>query len=297
MNKIIKWDLLIISSLLIWWFFPIIAKVIYNDLNFLYTLAFITFFSIFFFLFWLFKNKEWKYFKKNKQWLNLIIWIFILWVVFYSILFYGISKTSAINSSIFWLSEVLFSYLLFWIIFTKKKSSPNEILWTIMILIWWLVALSQWNIETNIWDFYIILACLFAPIWHFFTRKTIDYFSTNFIMLLRSIISVIFLFIISYIFYPAPSFENISNTIHLLLFSWIILFWLSKLFRINSYKYIWVSRASSFLPLYPIFTIIYSIIFIWVYPSINQALSLIPIWIWILVFYNKINLKKIINYE
>gem|GEM_PF-2825290 len=60
-----KGELFIVSSLALWGFFPLIAKTILVDINPILSLAFISFFAIFWFLIFFVKNKEWKYFQAS----------------------------------------------------------------------------------------------------------------------------------------------------------------------------------------------------------------------------------------
>ena len=54
-------------------------------------------------------------------------------------------------------------------------------------------------------------------------------------------------------------YNDFVSALPYLIFLWVLLFWFSKILWINSYKYITVHRASIFICLYPIFTIIYNI--------------------------------------
>jgi drug/metabolite transporter (DMT)-like permease len=287
-----KWEVLWISSMALWWLFPIITIFTYNYIGFIYSLAFSSLFSIIFFLIFFVKNKEWKYFQIKKWWSSLFSSAILIGIVFYFLIFYWLQYTDAINESLLWLSQVLFSYLLFWLFFTEKKSTFNEIIGSSLLVIWTIIILFPWKINIHYGDIFIIIANFVAPIWNNFARKAIKIFSTNFLMLIRSILATIFLFIYWYFYADFPEISNLYKVLPYLIFSWIFLFGTSKIFFIEGLKYISLPRLSSFIALYPIFTILYSIILFWNFPRTEQVLGLLPMWIWILIFFNRIKIKN-----
>lgn len=289
MKEKYHWELLSIWSLALWWLFPIITKFTYDYIDFKISLAFCSLFSFFYFLFLFFRNKDFKFLKQKKWRLSLLIYWIVNWIIFYSLYFYWLKFTSPINSSILWLSEIFFSFLLFWFIFTKEKSNFVEVIWAIFMMLWALIVIFPWKFEINYWDLYIIVASFFAPIWNYIAKKIIDYYPSRFLMLFRSLIASIFLFTYSYfsIWFSSINPENMTKVLPYLIFSWIFLFWYSKILWIDAYKYISIPRASTFLSIYPIFTIIYSIILFWNFPSFYQILWLIPIIIWIYLIFSK----------
>jgi drug/metabolite transporter (DMT)-like permease len=60
-------------------------------------------------------------------------------------------------------------------------------------------------------------------------------------------------------------------------------------------KYVTVPRASSFLPLYPIFTISYGAIFYNTYPDLNQLIWLLPMILWVIIMFRYNIITKILN--
>ena len=151
---------MIILSLIIWWLFPIITKNLVTQMNFIFALWFSALFAaLYFLIIWIFK-KEWKYFRKNDNWKYLLIHALINWIIFYILIFYWLQYTSAINWSIFWLTEIFFSYLFFGFIFTDNKSKFNEIAWTFLIVLWALYIIYPWELIINKWDIFIILSML-----------------------------------------------------------------------------------------------------------------------------------------
>jgi drug/metabolite transporter (DMT)-like permease len=101
------------------------------------------------------------------------------------------------------------------------------------------------------------------------------------------------LFIYWYFYATIPSKENLIVVLPYLIFSWVFLFWLSKIFFLWALKYISLPRLSSSLALYPIFTIIYSIILFSKYPTLTQSIWLLPMIIWVLIFFRRIDIEKL----
>ena len=288
-----KWEILWISGVMLWGLFPIVTIFTYSYISIIYSLAISSFFSILFFLVFFIKNKEWRYFKIKKWW-SYLLWSSILnGIIFYLIMFYWLQYTDAINASILWLWEILFAYLFFWILFAAKKSTPNEIVWSIFMIIGTLVVLFPGKINIHYWDIFIILGTMVAPIWNDLARKTIHIFSTNFLMLIRSFLATIFLFIYWYFYSELPPQENLIIVLPYLIFSWVFLFWLSKILFLGALKHISLPRLSSFIVLYPLSTIIYSIILFMKYPTLAQSFGLFQMIIWVLIFFRRIDIEKL----
>ncbi len=161
------------------------------------------------------------------------------------------------------------------------------------MLFGWLVILFPGKLEMNYGDGFIILATLFSSTWNYFAKKTLKYFSSNFLMLVRSIISAIFLFVLYILMGGDMSFSLDIQWWVYLFFVGAILFGFSKYLWVEAFKYIEVPRASSFIVLYPIFTIIYSSIFFQVYPTTQQLVGLLPIVVGVLLLFNPSIVKKI----
>lgn len=281
MNKI-KWELFVILSLALFWLFPIVTIFTYNYIWYALSLAYSSFFSFLFFLILFFKNSDYKYFFIKEGWFYLLATSFINGVLFYLLIFYGLQFTTANNSSILWLTEVFFSFLLFWLIFWSDKAKIMEIIGTLFILIWVFVVIFPWTLSLKIWDLFIILSTFFAPIWNYFSKKSIQIFSSRFLMLFRSFVATVFLFFYVYVngeIYTDKS--SIFYALPYLLFNWIVLFWISKILWLEWLKILSVHRATIFVGLLPIFTIIYNIILFQLFPNIYQIFWLIPIILWI----------------
>ena len=294
-NESNKWDIFIIANLIIWWFFPIISKLLVNEINYIFALWLSAFFASFYFLFLGIIKKEWKYLKPNPDWKYLIIHSLINGIIFYGLIFYGLQYTNAINGSIFWLTEIFFSYLFFWFIFTKHKSKLHEIIGTLLIVLWTIYIIFPWEININKWDIMIILAMAIVPFWNQCTKLATRTFSSNFIMLIRSIVTTIFLLSVWVYFYSFPEYSQIEWILFELIISWVLIFGLSKQLLVEWMKRISIPRASSFIPLYPLLTIIYWMLFFNIYPDYSSLLGLIPMVIWVVFLFNQKIFNKIYN--
>lgn len=286
-----KWDIYIVANLVIWWFFPIISKILVTEIHYIFALWLSAFFASLYFLFMGIIKKEWKYFIKSPDWKYLIMHSIINGIIFYGLIFYGLQYTSAINGSVFWLTEIFFSYLFFWFIFTKQKSKLHEIIWTLLIVIWTLFIIFPWKINVNIWDLMIILAMAIVPFWNQCTKLAARTFSSNFIMLIRSWVTALFLISVGVYFFVTPDYATIQGLLFELIVSWVLIFWLSKQFLVEWMKRISIPRASSFIPLYPLLTIFYAIWFYGIYPDVSNLTWLIPMIIGTIFLFN----QKIFN--
>ncbi len=273
-----KWEFLTISSLALWWLSPIITKYTYGYIDFRLSLAFSSFFAFLYFLVLFIKNKDYIYFKQREWWKDSLIALTLNGIVFYYILFYWLQFTSSTNASIFWLMEIFFSFLLFGVLLWKWRIKKYETIWAILMGLWALIVLFPWTLKFNYWDIFIIIACFFAPIGNFYAKKAIIHFPSRFLMLVRSLAASIFLFLYVYLIGQFNLvYSDFMHVLPYLIFSGVVLFWFSKILWIDAYKYIWVPRASIFLTLYPIFTILYNIIFFFRFPTFFQVFWLLPL--------------------
>jgi len=260
---------------LLWALFPIISIASFSNINPIFSAGISTFFASIFFTFWLIKKKKVNELKNKEGWKYLLLTAFTIGVLFYGLVFYGMSMTTAGNSSIILLMEVFFSFVIL-NIWKKEQSTIPHIIGAILMLAGCLLILFPGKIDFNFGDLIILFASAIPPIGNHYQRMARKHVSSTTIMFVRSVIGSISFIIIASFFYSAPSLVDINTAILPLLFNGLFIMGLSKLFWVEAIHRIPITVAAAFGTISPLFTLGFAYMFLGDIPTIWQLYSIIP---------------------
>lgn len=266
-------EIYIFLALITWAFFPLLVNVsahslpplLFAGLSFLVA-------GIFTLIIVILRKKTKDLFNKKALPYMLSGAFFIAGVLF-PLLFVAGQKTSAGNMALLGQSEVLFTFLFFGLMGFEKMTT-NKILGGLLILAGVILTLF-YDIDRhfNIWDFVIILACIFAPIGNYFQQKAVRMVSSFAHICLRNLLIGSILIICGLLFEKTPEIIFSQKNIFLILANGLIAFSISKIFFMESIKRIDVSKALALDASYPAFTVFFAFILLHEIPTINQVIG------------------------
>lgn len=220
---------------------------------------------------------------KQKEILDRTAWKYIIGssicnsFLFYGLILWGMQYTTANNAGVLLLFEIVFSFL--WVhILARSFPKTHEIIGALLIVFGIIVFKNPSEFDWNIGDFLIILATMIAPFGNIFNKKANTLISAESIILGRNLIVVFILGLFFSIFsFPPSAFSfNMPTVLGIMLYG-VVLLGIAKIFWIRSFQYLSIPTMVSINSIYPIFTLIFSFVFIGDIPSFPQILSLIPI--------------------
>jgi drug/metabolite transporter (DMT)-like permease len=268
-------ELFIFLGALLWAFFPVITILSFNKLPALISLGISTSLGALFFAIILSIKKKWHEVKNTSALKDILLVTFILGITYYVLSFFGLKHTSAGNASIIALTEIFFSYVFFHV-WRKDYISKEHIIGSILMLSGACIVLYP-NITTfHLGDILIVAAAIIAPFGNLFQQKARKKVSSETIMFVRSLISVIFIFFLAVIFKEKFSFTDIKGSFLVLAINGIFLFGLSKLLWIEAIHRVSVTKGNALSS----FSILLTLLIAWVLlknvPNVWQLLSTIP---------------------
>ena len=287
-----KGELYVYLGAILWAFFPVITILSYRKLPSLISLAWSTFFSIFFFASVVSYKKTWAQLKNPLVWKYIFFIVLFIGVLFYCFYFTGLKTTSAGNSGIIALFEVFTSFL-FFNLFKKEFISKEHIVGSVLMIFGAFVVLLPNFHAVQMGDFFILAATFFPPIGNYYQQKIRKIASSETIMFARSLITTPIIFILAFLLRQHVPIETIKLSLPYLLINGLLLFGLSKLFWIEAIHRISVTKGNALSSMTPFLTLIIAWIFLKQSPNLWQLVSLIPLVAGVLLLTDQVNFKKV----
>lgn len=216
---------------------------------------------------------NWKVLFRKKYILSMLLIGFFGITLSNLFFFFGVSLTSAINSSILLVIEPLYSIFIGYL-FLNEKITFKQIMFTFIIIMGTVTVLYKLRLKFNWGDLMILCTPLCWQIAHFFSKKLMTVYkeiTPPLIATARTLYGGIFLFILS-ISTGINHFHQLRN-IHIL---WILLLqgiigfalhysvWYEAIKRLN------LSKATSLVSVYPAFSIILAWFILKEFPTLQQ---------------------------
>ncbi len=286
-----KGESIILAQTFIWGFFPIVTILTYAKLSGLASLSWsIVFAAIFFGIIVLLR-------KKVKELANLQLWKYALAIAFfnglmyYGLVFVGLTKTTAGNSSIVALFEILTSFIFFHII-RKDHVSKEHTLGAGLMVLGALIVLWPNFTHFNVGDILILAATFFTPMGNSAQQKARKIASSETILFARSILTFPIVFGLSAILGQHTSFADVRSSLLFLLINGAIIFGVSKIMWLEGIHRIAVTKALALSSVSPLFTLIFAWLLLHQTPNAWQLASLIPMVFGVFLLTDQLKLKK-----
>lgn len=277
MNKF-NWYIYLIIFLFLEGLFPIFTYFALESLPLLWLVAFSIWISFLFWLIVFFKEKLYNQYQKKEILFPTFMSALFLWV-WGLLYFFWIKYSSPSIASILLLLQSFFAFIIFNLLW-KEEYHLKQVIWAVLMFLWWIVVLYEWDNFVNLWAIIMIVAWIIFTIWNYYTKQaSLKWANPFFLLINRNFLMVFITSILAYSFVWLPSVELIQQN-----FIWIFLIWFLVLFL---WKALWITAltklnsfvAISTFPVIPLLVLIFSFIILDDIPSLGKLLWFIPIFI------------------
>lgn len=272
---------LVLSSALLWGLFPVLVN---RGVQSIPPLTFaaisILLAAVGGFVYALRQGKLHEIKKKESYYPLLMLTLFIV-IIPYTLFFIGAKMTSGVNVTMLLLSELIFA-----VIFTPffgEKTTFLKLLGAGGVFFGALFILYNGSFSFNTGDALIILSTLTLPFGNLYSKKALNLISPSIILFGRSLIGGLFVLAFALFFEPEASISaTFSQNWILILLNGLIVLGLSKIFWFESLKRLDISKATSLVMTFPLFSIFTLIFFfqekISVYQWIGIAIMMLGVY-------------------
>jgi drug/metabolite transporter (DMT)-like permease len=270
-------ELFKIAEATLWALFPVVTLLGLKGLPPITFAGISTLFAALFFIAWVTWRGEWHY-MHNTVWKEIALSTLFVGVLFYGIYFMGISYTTAGNIAVLALSQIFFAFLFLNILLGLEKSTLQKYVGALLMACGALIVLvPKGGVGFDGGALLVVLAMAFAPIGNWFAKRATQEVSPQFLMMVRSIVSGLFLLSIGVVF-EHPSATGVTQGVLLaVVFNGVMLLGLSKVLWLEAIKRIPISKATSIGAIEPFLTLLYAYILLAEVPTTIQLASLVPL--------------------
>lgn len=272
-----KGELLALLSIFPWALFPVLTKILVDSIPPIFAVAVSTLFATVFFGCVLTWNREWGKWKKITVWKEILLGTLLIGITYHALQFIGIQYTTAGNASILGLGEILFTFLFFGIWQQEKHSWQHIVGAACMIIGAFLVLFRNDFTNINRGDLIIVMATAIAPIGNYFQQKAVKALGAHFLLFIRSLISGVFLFALSWQLEGVISFDIFEKYWWVFVLNGFLALGLSKFLFLESFRFISVSKTVSLGSAAPLMALVYAYFILSEVPTLWQICGLIPI--------------------
>lgn len=274
MDKERAGELLVLSAAFLWALFPIITKIIYNNISVLHTAGLSALFGAIFFLIVSCWKKTFPEWKNKKAYAPVMITTLIIGVAFYGLIFFSLNYTTASNVAILSLMEVFFTIIVLRIL-KKEMLDKRQTIGSVLMVLGAFLIMVKAGFSFNKGDLIVIAATAIAPFGNYYAKRAREYVSSSTIMLFRNLTAGIIFLAVGSLISPTPSFTTTKASILLLVINGLILFGAVKLMWLESIHRILIGKAISLNAVSPLFTLIFAFILLKEIPTMWQIMGFI----------------------
>lgn len=234
-------------------------------------------FSIFYFFFTTLYSGELSKLFRVAYLKEILLAAFFIGIWFNGLNFLGLSLLQDPNMySLFLLTQIMFTYIILgaW---GKEEITTQKIIGTMLMGLGSLVLLYNGSLELSLGALILLLANISPAFGNYYQKKAKEKVSSNIILLFRSVISGVFLWIIV-LFVEREELMNISyEALGLAAIIGVIFYGISKVFWLEAIHHLDITTVTSFLTTVPLITMIFSFLIFGMLPTIYQVISFFPI--------------------
>ncbi len=190
-------------------------------------------------------------------------------------IFAGTRYTSGINTALLMQSEMLFSFIFFRVII-GEHISIRQMIGALIVLTGTLTVLYNGSFALNAGDILIVLGTMFFPIGNMCAKKALEVASSSYVLAVRHIVGGTVFTVLAFLYedITLQMFSLVWDHIYLVLFYGIIVLVISKLCWYEGLKDLALSKAVSIMLGYPIFSMIFAMVFLHEIPTVYQVLGM-----------------------
>lgn len=190
-------------------------------------------------------------------------------------IFAGTRYTSGINTALLLQSEMLFSFLFFRVL-VGEHISKRQIIGALGVLLGTLTVLYNGSFSLNAGDLLIVLGTGFYPVGNLCAKKALETATSSFVLAIRHVVGGTVFCVLAYLYedITIQTFTLLKEHASLVIFYGVVVLVISKLFWYEGLRTLALSKAVSIILAYPIFSVIFAILFFSEIPTVYQILGM-----------------------
>jgi len=255
--------------------FPILSIVAISYVGALHTYMYSLIIAFFFYMAIMYKRNKFKELQNKDAYKDLLLSTF--WITFiFTIIFIGLRYTTAGNMAVIIFLQLLFSYLYF-NVFGKEKMETIHLVGAIIMGMGAIVILFPPDLAFNKGDWLILIAAAVSPFVNLYQKRAREYCSAETILGFRTVVGLPFVALLAYFLEPAVSYENFMLAFPYIFIIGSAIYVISKIMWIEALNRLAITKLSAMLALLPVFTLIFSYLYLDEVPELRQMMGIIPV--------------------
>ena len=275
MTKEREGELFMVGLALLESWFPILSIVAMSHIGALHTYAFSLFISLIFFLAIMIKRDLFIELKNTAAYRDLLLtsfWITTLFVL----VFIGMRYTTAGNMSVIIFLQLLFSYLYF-NVFGSDKMDGIHTFGALIMGIGAIIILIPSELVLNKGDALILVAAAISPIANFYSKRSREFYSSETVLWVRTIIALPVVGLFAYTIEPTISYEEFVTALPYVLMIGFLILGLSKILWMEALHRVSITKISAMMALVPVLTLLFAYLYLDEVPKFRQIIGIIPV--------------------
>jgi len=270
-----KGVIFVVFGHILWAFFSILLKIVYEYLPPIQTAAWsMTFATLFFGLVLLVSGRFHELFN-SKIWKDLLGVALVIGIGYYGFNFYGTNLTTAGSAALVGRMEVWMTFIFFSLIIRTERYTRSALVGAALMFAGGVLAIFQGNFQPNLGDLFVFIGTMFPPLGNFLTQRIRSAkISAATIMFVRNLIAAPFLFLLSYFLGEEFSLSSAYEVWPWLMFAGFFLFGVSKICWVEAIHRIPVAQGLSIAMFLPVMAFFWAYLFLGEIPSWTQLVSL-----------------------
>ncbi|PIR53670.1 hypothetical protein COU75_04910 [Candidatus Peregrinibacteria bacterium CG10_big_fil_rev_8_21_14_0_10_42_8] len=190
-------------------------------------------------------------------------------------IFAGTRYTSGINTALLLQSEMLFSFLFFRVL-VGEHISRRQIIGALGVLTGTLIVLYNGSFQLNSGDILIVLGTMFYPVGNMCAKKALEVASSSYVLAIRHIVGGAVFSTLAFLYddVTRETFMLLKEHVLLVVFYGVMVLVISKLCWYEGLKTLALAKAVSIVLAYPVFSMIFAMVFLREIPTVYQVLGM-----------------------
>ena len=275
MTKEREGELFMVGLALLESWFPILSIVAMSHIGALHTYAFSLLIALIFFLSVMIKRNLFVELKNTIAYKDLLLtsfWITSLFVL----VFLGMRYTTAGNMSVIIFLQLLFSYLYF-NVFGSDKMDAVHTFGAFIMGAGAVIILIPDELVLNKGDMLILIAAAISPIANFYSKRAREYYSSETVLSVRTIIALPVVGLIAYIVEPEICYEDMYAALPYVFMIGFFILGLSKILWMEALHRVTITKISAMMALVPVLTLLFAYLYLDEVPEFRQLIGVIPV--------------------
>ncbi|WP_319381092.1 DMT family transporter [Thiomicrorhabdus sp.] len=194
----------------------------------------------------------------------------------FALTFVGLAHTSATNVAILLFLQILFSYL-FLGRREQEKLNRLHLIGAMLMTLGALLVLFRGELKLQFGDLLVLLAAMLAPIANFYQKKARAQVSSETVLLVRTLISLPFVYLLAEWLEPTPDWQMIQSQLLWLFLTGFTTLSIAKILWVEAIHLLPITKVNALFAFSPLMTMGLAYLVLNDVPTLSQILGMIPI--------------------